>query len=442
MSTPNERSSSTQSPSVHDAQQTAQQQQPLQSVAQAENDMLRRVGLLSDQTSTADLSRSSSSIHKIQQRNKHVRIKLWRQEVAALVAQGVIAFARYPVDTATMYTQFSGVVSSGHAGASVADVGLGGLWRGMAVGFWYHWERGIYMRLVNGILEVAISRSLQTRSLVADIVKFAMQYAEFTVLYGLLRQSVYARLLAASVGRSSSSQYPSVFALVIPVGTWIRDILLFRRPRGAVLCLCMREMLGFFVSKWLHTQILYIFVSQGMFSAYATVLKANLAVRSAVTAGLIRVRGIARLTHGQVVSDDEDDEIEVEFVTPDAPTVPPSRGSSSHDSIPSVGKEMQSKLLMYMQYISTMASSIATRALIYPVNSVVIRLMADETGLTSHGYTGFFDCLARTARSSPQGSGLLSLYAGFTRALVADLAFGWLAAEIAHVLFKTTWAEK
>ncbi|KAJ1730944.1 hypothetical protein LPJ72_004206 [Coemansia sp. Benny D160-2] len=341
-----------------------------------------------------------------------------------------------------MYTQFAGVVSSGRAGASMTDVGLRGLWRGMAVGFWYHWERGIYMRLVDVLFGVAFSRRLQTRSLVADIVKFAVQYAEFTVLYGLLRQSVCARLLAASVGRGSSSQYPSAFALVMPAGTWIRDIFLFRRPRGAVLCLCAREMLGFFVSKWLHTQILYMFVSQGMFSAYATVLKANLAVRSAVAAGLIRVRRIARLTHDQTGPDDEDDEIEVEFVTPDAPTAPPSRGSSSHDSILSVGRELQSEVLMYMQYISIVASSIATRALIYPVSSVVVRLMADETGLTSHGYTGFFDCLARTARSSPQGGGLLSLYAGFTRALVADLAFGWLAAEISHVLFKSTWAEK
>ncbi|KAJ2331659.1 hypothetical protein GGI00_003156, partial [Coemansia sp. RSA 2681] len=96
------------------------------------------------------------------------------------------------------------------------------------------------------------------------------------------------------------------------------------------------------------------------------------------------------------------------------------------------------EVLVYTQAVCTALSSIAARALLYPVDALIVRLMADQAGLTRLGYTGFFSCLARVCRSPTQG--LSSLYAGFASALLSDLALGWATAEVVHYLCKSAGA--
>ncbi|KAJ2412769.1 hypothetical protein GGI10_003485 [Coemansia sp. RSA 2530] len=110
-----------------------------------------------------------------------------------------------------------------------------------------------------------------------------------------------------------------------------------------------------------------------------------------------------------------------------------SAGSDKH-------KADKSDFLIYTQTVSAIVSSIAIRALLYPVDAIVVRLMADQAGLTRYGYTGFFNCLSRIRRSPSQG--LSSLYAGFTPALLSDLALGWVTAEVAHYLCKSAWQKQ
>ncbi|KAJ2238971.1 hypothetical protein GGI13_008174, partial [Coemansia sp. RSA 455] len=107
----------------------------------------------------------------------------------------------------------------------------------------------------------------------------------------------------------------------------------------------------------------------------------------------------------------------------------------------SAGSEMpveKGEFLIYTQTVSCIVSSIAIRALLYPVDAIIVRLMADQAGgLTRFGYRGFFNCLGRIRRSPTQG--LTSLYAGFTPSLLSDLALGWLTAELAHYFCKSAW---
>ncbi|KAJ2038044.1 DNA polymerase alpha catalytic subunit, partial [Coemansia sp. S2] len=90
-------------------------------------------------------------------------------------------------------------------------------------------------------------------------------------------------------------------------------------------------------------------------------------------------------------------------------------------SVPA-GSEMpaeKGEFLIYTQTVSCIVSGIAIRALLYPVDAIIVRLMADQAGgLTRFGYRGFFNCLGRIRRSPTQG--LTSLYAGFTPSLDDD----------------------
>ncbi|KAJ1933125.1 hypothetical protein FBU59_006139 [Linderina macrospora] len=96
----------------------------------------------------------------------------------------------------------------------------------------------------------------------------------------------------------------------------------------------------------------------------------------------------------------------------------------------------KAKLCLYPRTISLMLAEILSRALLFPVDTVIIRLMGDEAGLTRFGYTGFFSCL----RGEWTRVGPASLFAGFTGALVSELAIAWVGAELAHYLCKSTWS--
>ncbi|KAJ2399652.1 hypothetical protein GGI23_002519 [Coemansia sp. RSA 2559] len=376
-------------------------------VIDAERDVLRRIGLLSDNMTT-DASSSSDNDDDDETQAKTVsRHKLWTRTAAIWVTRGVIAFARYPVDTATMRTQLSGTEH---------PIWIRTSWREFAVGFMYQWSSGKQMELLATIVRAVVPHS-SSASLTVDVLRIVVHYGTFAVLYGAMRQSVVARLGAASL-RSFSA------------GAWMRDLLWSRR--GGVFGVYVRDVAGNYVQESLHAPLFNAFVSSGVFSVYMAMLKGVLAARRAaadVVAALARITGTCK-PHA--------DEVEIEFVLPGGAT-------QQHRSANRQGRAQQqqqqrrrrrhadAELLVYMRYVSSVISGIATRALLYPVDTLVVRLMADEAALTPHAYTGFLDCLVR---GSPR---LASLYAGFTRALVADVALGWVAAELAHVLCKTAW---
>ncbi|KAJ2807722.1 hypothetical protein H4R21_000370 [Coemansia helicoidea] len=165
---------------------------------------------------------------------------------------------------------------------------------------------------------------------------------------------------------------PGVADLLRPVRQWVWDRVLLRGPRGAVFCACLRDVGWYF--------------AQGLLGPCFTRLLAEARYR-------------ARLLGA---------------------------GDSPHKRPRRALREPR----LYDQAVGTFLTRIVVRAVLYPVDATIVRLMADEAGLTAHGYTGFFDCLRRS--SAP-------LYSGFTRALVADLALGWAAAEAAHALSMLVW---
>ncbi|KAJ2707800.1 hypothetical protein H4R19_004863, partial [Coemansia spiralis] len=179
-------------------------------------------------------------------------------------------------------------------------------------------------------------------------------YLGFGLLYGLTRQSVVARLSGTSTG---------IIGLLRPALQWAWDRVLLRGPRGAVLCVCVRD-IGCSLAQGLLAPCIALLFSLAHSLAHKRSRRAR------------------------------------------------------HDP----GN--------YDQVVSMQLTRILVRAALYPVDATIVRLMADEAGLTDHAYAGFFDCLRRAPAP---------LYAGFTRALVADLAMGWAAAEAGHALSMLVW---
>ncbi|KAJ1799555.1 hypothetical protein LPJ59_001747 [Coemansia sp. RSA 2399] len=370
-------------------------------VIDAERDVLQRIGLFSDNMAT-DAGSSSSDDDDETQGKKSSRHRVWTRAAAIWVTRGVIAFARFPVDTATMRTQLSGTEH---------PIWIRTSWREFAVGFMYQWSSGKQMELLAKIVSAVVPHS-NASSLTVDVLRIAVHYGAFAVLYGAMRQSVVARLGAASLRNFSA-------------GAWMRDLVWSRR--GAVFGVYVRDVAGNYVQESLHAPLFSAFVSSGVFSLYMAMLKGVMAARRTtadVVAALARITGTYK-PHA--------DEVEIEFVLPGGATQHNRSADRQGRAQQQRRRHADAELLVYMRYVSSVVSGIATRALLYPVDTLVVRLMADEAALTAHAYTGFLDCLVRGSSS------LASLYAGFTRALVADVALGWVAAELAHVLCKTAW---
>ncbi|KAJ2550716.1 hypothetical protein EV175_003968 [Coemansia sp. RSA 1933] len=250
-----------------------------------------------------------------------------------------------------------------------------------------------------------------------------------------MRQSIVARL----------AQHLSLRSLVVPAAVWIRDLVFWRRPRGAVFGVYVRDVVGNYMEESLRAPMINALVSKGVFSVYMVMLRGVLAARRAATDVVATLGRITRVASKREADDGADADaaadVEVVFMAPDSTGRQQDRQQQRSQRQSRIGADRlaqqhaEGELLVYMRFVSALVSGIVTRAVVYPVDALVVRLMADETALTAYGYTGFFDCLARSPR------GLASLYAGFTRALVADMVFGWAAAELAHVLCKTAWIQ-
>ncbi|KAJ2546279.1 hypothetical protein EV175_005659, partial [Coemansia sp. RSA 1933] len=150
-------------------------------VLDAERDVLRRIGLLSNQA-TAELSGSEDEM-QTKKRSAGRQWRWWTRTAAIGVARGVIAFARYPVDTATMQSQLGG------AECTIQRAMRGMSWQQAAVGFVYQWSSGKQMELVAAIVQT-IAPQRSTASFGTDVLRICVHYGAFAVLYGAMRQSI------------------------------------------------------------------------------------------------------------------------------------------------------------------------------------------------------------------------------------------------------------
>ncbi|KAJ2741265.1 hypothetical protein GGI20_005308 [Coemansia sp. BCRC 34301] len=400
-----------------------------------------------------------------------------------------------------MYAQFTGGLRP--------PLSLGlyrALWRHMPVGILYQgfsgYHLGVVGMVVNAITPVEVS------SLWMMLASVLVHYFVFALFYGSFRQSLVTRLLDISGTPVSASQ------LIAPALWWIRDRLLLRNPRGSVLCVYLRDVVGNVLQGALAIFMTRLLTSPLSIDLYLSVAKINsftrrltasvlhsiglpaliaqppyifgdqttpssrlLPTHSTRRRALMRATAVAAAASTAAAMNGDMDSPMLDMQTP-AATVPmsPVEANSSDvevvftgigdlldldDQLPpnvttrrgrrrrqlppppssdAAKKDAeQGEFHIYTQTACAILSSIVVRALLYPVDALIVRLMADQAGsLTRFGYTGFFNCLARIRRSPTQG--LASLYGGFTSALVSDLALGWVTAEVAHYLCKSAWS--
>ncbi|KAJ2907857.1 hypothetical protein GGI21_003467 [Coemansia aciculifera] len=481
-----------------------------EALQQAEDDVLRGVGLLdatilsgNDATPEAADKAAAGSLRR---RLPGPRGRLWTRSNAVLVTHGVMALVRYPHYSATIYAQF--------AGGLRPPLTLGlyrAMWRHMPVGILYQgfggYHLGVVGMVVNAITPVEVS------SLWVMLASVLMHYLVFALFYGSFRQSLVTRLLDISGTPVSLPQ------LIAPALWWVRDRLLLRNPRGSVLCVYLRDVVGNILQGALTIFLARLFTSPQSIGMYLSVARISSATRRLAASvlssiglpaliapspyilsdlatpgtrslpaystrrrALMRATAVAAAANTAAAINGGSSSPMLDMQTP-AVTVPvsPIEGNSSDvevvftrledqlgmdDQLPSTvttrrdrrrrrrplppasttedadkqAAAEQGEYLIYTQTVCTVLSSIAVRALLYPLDALIVRLIADQAGgLTSRfGYTGFFNCLTRIRRSPTQG--LSSLYAGFTSALVSDLALGWLTAEVAHYLCKSAWS--
>ncbi|KAJ1669720.1 hypothetical protein GGF38_002038 [Coemansia sp. RSA 25] len=458
----------------------------------AEDDVLRSVGLLDATPPSSGSGSSGSRQPAAPQRARRAGrpARLWTRPNAALAAQAVMALVRYPQYSVTLYTQFTG------GRRPPLTLGLWrAMWRHMPVGILYQGFSGYHLGVVGALVNALTPGEIS--SLWAMAASVAAHYLVFALLYGSFRQALVTRLL--DVGGVPAS-FPR---LVAPALWWARDRLLLRRPRGSVLCVYVRDVVGNLTQGALSIALSRVLTSPQSIAVYLSVARIGCATRQLAASALrsmglpaliaqspyalgdlaapgggarralppahsTRRRALMRATAeaaaaaiggaadgpvldmqapmARAASAVDSNDVEVVFTSvgdqlgvDDDDRPPPRRrrrpGGGGDADGPAVEKD---EVLVYTQAVCTALSSIAARALLYPVDALIVRLMADQAGLTRLGYTGFFSCLARVCRSPTQG--LSSLYAGFASALLSDLALGWATAEAVHYLCKSAGA--
>ncbi|KAJ2777983.1 hypothetical protein GGI15_004328 [Coemansia interrupta] len=338
-----------------------------QELRQAELNVLRRSGILETTPLPPPDDASIPPSHRF-----------WRRSRALSVAQTLVTLIRYPLHTSTMYTQYSG---------QTTQQSLMYLARTAPMGTLVHWAGGSHLGVVGSVVRMLMPN--EATSAAGMAVGVALHYCAFGVLYGAFRQSVVVRLLAAQgVGLSWADAGR-------PVLQWVRDRVMLRGPRGAVLVLYLRDVMGNAVQAGLALCATRMLTSPKAVGVYGAI-------------GRRRMRRRRRpLEPADVVFGAE---------TP-----------------PSEVLARSGELLIYTQAVASLMAAVATRLAFYPVDAVVVRLMADEAGLTSVGYTGFFACL--------RAVGGRQLYAGWVGTAVAEAALAWVAAELAHYLCKSAWVK-
>ncbi|CAO3568127.1 unnamed protein product [Mortierella alpina] len=96
----------------------------------------------------------------------------------------------------------------------------------------------------------------------------------------------------------------------------------------------------------------------------------------------------------------------------------------------------------YPEMVCAMTSSMITRVLLYPLDTVASRVTAQGAffpgiGAAPTPYSGFWDCWIKSIR--PEGGGLLGLYSGVLDCIIVEAMVRWLVLEgtwFAHMVIK------
>ncbi|KAJ2061398.1 DNA-directed DNA polymerase alpha catalytic subunit pol1 [Coemansia sp. S146] len=423
----------------------------------AEDDVLRRIAQFDTSTlasNTPDAPATSGSWRYLSGSPG----KLWTRSNAILVTRMVMALVRYPQHSATMYAQFAGV-------RPPWSVGLyGALWRHMPVGILYQGFGGYHLGVV-GLVVNTITPG-EVSSLWAMLASVLMHYLVFALFYGTFRQSLVTRLLDISGTSVSIPQLiaPAMWwvrdrlLLRNPRGSvfcvYVRDVIgnvlqggldvflnrLLTSPRSVAMYLSVAKIGSItrrLAASVLHGIGLPAFIAQSPYilSDFTIPSSRSLPAHSTRRRALMRATAVAAANNTAVAINGNMEDVPTLDMHPPAATVPmsPAEPTSSDVEIVFTGIESQLDLddqspptvtrrrrslsagsdkniaekgefLIYTQTVSAIVSSIAIRALLYPVDALIVRLMADQAdGLTRFGYTGFFNCLGRIRRSPTQG---------------------------------------
>ncbi|ORZ01373.1 mitochondrial carrier domain-containing protein [Syncephalastrum racemosum] len=104
-------------------------------------------------------------------------------------------------------------------------------------------------------------------------------------------------------------------------------------------------------------------------------------------------------------------------------------GALPHDSSTTTVKDTAMIRTFFPELVCGITSSILTRAISYPIDTIVFKLMLQDTGVdTPYHYTGFFDCVQSTYREG----GLAAFYPGW--------GGGLLEICVSYLVLETSWA--
>ncbi|KAJ1869671.1 hypothetical protein LPJ55_005209 [Coemansia sp. RSA 990] len=344
-----------------------------QTLQDAEDDVLQFMGLLED-TGVSGQCRAL------------LRPRRWRRSRAIALTQKLFWLAQYPLQTRTTLM---------HLTQQTPPIGVH-LLRGFPLGI-------LSQRIRLWPQRIASTATLAVRGQAKSFVRSAggliLHYCLYAMTYGLVRQSLIAQIAGGSVG-----------GLLAPSLQWVRDLLLFR-ARGAVLStyLCdtlQRSLLS--VVKQAVSFALLSFCVVPKFKAFAE-------TQDSGRISLLQEMALDMPGQGQLQL---------------APSIEADSGSAYDWRV-----IRRVEFLCFTEAVGSMLSCVVTRALMYPIDTVLVRLMADEAGLTAYGFSGFFACLRHTYRAG----GVASLFYGFSTALTWDLALAWSSVEALHLLCKSAW---
>ncbi|KAF8924955.1 hypothetical protein BGZ58_001274 [Dissophora ornata] len=96
----------------------------------------------------------------------------------------------------------------------------------------------------------------------------------------------------------------------------------------------------------------------------------------------------------------------------------------------------------YPEMVCAMTSSMITRVLLYPLDTVASRVSAQGgffpgIGVAPVKYNGFWDCWIRSIR--PEGGGIWGLYSGVVDCIIIEAMVRWVVLEgtwFAHLVIK------
>ncbi|KAJ2850482.1 hypothetical protein IWW36_001862 [Coemansia brasiliensis] len=366
-----------------------------QTLQDAEDDVLQHMGLL-EGSRTAGVSGQYRAL---------LRPRRWRRSRAIALTQKLFWLAEYPIHTRTTLM---------HLTQQTPPMGAC-LLRGFPLGMLFQrirlWPQGI-----------ASMTTLAVRGRIRTFIRstggLLLHYCVYAMTYGLVRQALVAQVVGGSVLGGQ---------LLRPSLAWVCDLLLLRAPRGAVFSMYVCDTVQRF---------LLAFVKQGVsFALLSLCVVPRFTVAFAETRSSSGSRSVSLLQEMAMPLSAQSTETDANQLQ-----LAQSIHEASDSEIPSKDSYdwrviRRVEFLSFTEAVSSALSRVVTRALMYPIDTVLVRLMADEAGLTAYGFSGFFACLRHIYRSG----GVSSLFYGFTTALTWDLALAWSSIEVMHFLCRSAW---